>query len=207
MKGFLKFLFWLILIVDLAILNAAVVALCFFPPTFDVERSVVIDAPPSKVYPRLATLKDWKDWTVWNDVNHPGLKYSYEGPESGVGAVSNWTDPKMGDGKLEITDADPDERLEYTLKFEGFDNPMHGRFRLKQVDEGTKIVWTAHGDMGSNPLGRWMVKVMDMDETIGNDFNTSLAKLKKQVESGDEKIDDGEPARIDEDPPEPPEPE
>jgi hypothetical protein len=45
---------------------------------------------------------------------------------------------------------------------------------------GTKVTWTMNGDMGSNPLFRWMA--LFMGRMVGPDFEAGLANLKALAE-------------------------
>src|SRR6185436_19918596 len=76
------------------------------PTRVHVTRDTLIAAPPAKVYPLIADFKN--GWTRWNsfDDKDPGIQYSYEGPDLGVGAVQHWKSPKMGDGKMTLVSAD-----------------------------------------------------------------------------------------------------
>ena len=45
---------------------------------------------------------------------------------------------------------------------------------------GTQVTWTMNGDMGANPLYRWMG--LFMDKMVGPDFDAGLANLKALAE-------------------------
>ena len=44
----------------------------------------------------------------------------------------------------------------------------------------TRVTWTMNGDMGSNPLFRWMA--LGADRMVGKDFEAGLANLKAVAE-------------------------
>mgnify|MGYP006197501997 CR=1 FL=1 len=69
-------------------------------------------------------------------------------------------------------DRDPDARW--------FD-PASQRADLLLTPEGggTKVTWTMNGNMGSNPLFRWMA--LFGDKMVGPDFEAGLANLKQHV--------------------------
>ncbi|MBC8000955.1 MAG: hypothetical protein H7X97_00080, partial [Opitutaceae bacterium] len=70
----------------LLVIILAVVGL-FLPGTYHVERSVTITASSSDIYPYLNSLKKWPEWTAWTVAKFPDMKISFEGPESGAGAI------------------------------------------------------------------------------------------------------------------------
>ncbi len=72
------------------------------PGEFRVQRSLVVAATPSEIFPYLNNPSKWPSWSAWNPKKYPHLNYQHQGPSSGVGAVQTWTEPQMGDGRLEI---------------------------------------------------------------------------------------------------------
>jgi len=178
---------WLqvVLGVVMAIVGLLAVALLIgflLPSSFVVSRSVVIEAPPSQIHPYVSTLHQWPGWTAWNTEKYPELKYSFEGPESGVGAVQTWTDPEMGGGRLEITDSSVEQGIEFTLNFEQSPEPLIGSIAYAPTGSGdTKVTWTGRGDVGSNPIGRYFGLMMD--SMIGADYEVGLRNLKILVEA------------------------
>jgi uncharacterized protein YndB with AHSA1/START domain len=149
------------------------------PSAFKAERSVTINAPAEKVYPLVANVKSWKQWTVWNQ-RDPNMEITYAGPESGVGAKWAWKSKSEGNGGMEFTAAEPNKRLGYKLTMEGM-NPSTGDVILTPAGNGTKVTWTMAGDAGMNPLTRWFGYFMD--RLVGPDFEAGLANLKKLAET------------------------
>src|SRR5258708_5609986 len=90
----------------LLILLLFVAAGFLLPAKWRVERSAVINAPPSTIYVFISNLKmGWPQWSAF-DSEDPNIQYSYSGPEAGVGATRAWKSKKMGDGSQRITEAD-----------------------------------------------------------------------------------------------------
>jgi hypothetical protein len=58
----------------------------WMPTEWHVERSVVVAAPASVVFPLINDLQRWPEWTSWNDALDPSLQRSFEdGPTAGAG--------------------------------------------------------------------------------------------------------------------------
>lgn len=152
----------------------------FLPSKWTVERSVMIEAPPESIYPLVANLKE--GWAQWSDFDYqdPDIKYSYTGPEIGVGASRSWVSPKMGNGTQTITKADPTTGVEFDFVM---DNQFFVVGEMKFVPEGTstKVTWKDSGDVGYNPLMRYMV--LFMDKMMGPSFEKSLQTLKQKSEA------------------------
>lgn len=169
----------------LVLLLAAVLVVGGFvlSPKFSVSRSVVIGAPADKVYALLASPRAWQQWSVWHR-RDPGMAITYRGPESGAGAGWEWKSKSEGDGRMDFTAAEPARRIAYDLYFPDFGTTSTGELRLRPVTETagtrTEVTWTMNGDMGKNPLFRWMALMAD--GMVGKDFAAGLANLKAVAE-------------------------
>ena len=150
-------------------------------PQFRVERSVLVAAPPDKVYALVAEPRRWKEWSVWNQ-RDPAMNVTYSGPPSGPGAAWAWKSASEGDGSMTFTAAEPGRRVAYDLRFADFGTTSRGDFGFVAEGSGTRVTWTMNGDMGSNPLMRWFA--LFADRLVGADFAAGLANLKTLAEKG-----------------------
>lgn len=148
-------------------------------PTFTVSRSVSISAPADKVYALIDDPRRWKEWTVWNR-RDPEMEITYSGPPSGAGAGWAWKSRSEGDGRMTFTAAEPGRRVAYELFFPDFGTTSRGELRLDPDAGGTRVTWVMNGDMGRNPLFRWMALMMD--GMLGKDFDAGLANLEALAE-------------------------
>ncbi len=151
------------------------------PQHVKVERDITIDAPPEAVFAKINSFKHFNEWSPWAK-RDPNTKYTYSGPETGVGAKMEWSgDPdKVGSGTQEIIESRPNEFVKNSLDF-GEQGKGEAYFKLEPVDGKTKVTWGLDSDMGSNPIGRWFG--LAMDGMIGADYEEGLGDLKKLVES------------------------
>ena len=148
-------------------------------PKFSVTRSTTISAPAEKVYTLVADPREWKRWTVWNQ-RDPAMQISYSGPPSGTGAAWAWQSKSEGDGKMTFTAAEANRRLAYDLYFPDFGTTSAGALELAAAGAGTQVTWRMNGDMGSNPLFRWLA--LFGDRMVGPDFEAGLTNLKALAE-------------------------
>ena len=167
----------IVAIIGLAALLAIVGV--FLPAKYAVSRSVVINAPADRIYPLIASPREWPRWTVWNR-RDPAMKIGYSGPPSGAGAKWEWESRTEGIGSMEFTAAEPNRRVEYGLVFPEFDMRSRGALTLLPEGTGTAVTWTATGDVGGNPFKRYFAALMD--RMVGPDFEGGLANLKALVE-------------------------
>jgi uncharacterized protein YndB with AHSA1/START domain len=81
------------------------------PKTFRIERSIIIDGPPDRVFALIDNLGNWPRWTP-QDREDPSMTRTYSGPANGKGAVSNWTGSgSSGRGAMLITESAPPKKV------------------------------------------------------------------------------------------------
>jgi uncharacterized protein YndB with AHSA1/START domain len=151
------------------------------PSGYRVERSVVVNAAPEKVFPFVSDPRAWAKWTVWNR-RDPAMKMTYGGPASGQGAKWSWVSKTEGSGDMEFTRAEAPKIIEYSLSFPEFGTKSKGALVFAAEGSGTRVTWSNEGDMGPNPLMHWMAAMMD--RMVGPDFEGGLAGLKALAEKG-----------------------
>jgi polyketide cyclase/dehydrase/lipid transport protein len=166
-----------------ALLIGLVAAIYVQPSTFSVQRSAIMAAPPARVFAQVNDLAIWESWSPWKGLD-PNAKQTISSPSAGKGATLAWTgNEAVGEGSLTIVDSKPDERV--TLE-QVFIKPLAGKARLAFTfapeGGGTKVTWKMEGTNGF--IGKAMCMVMDMDASLGKDFERGLANIKSVVEAG-----------------------
>jgi len=163
------------------VLAVVFVAGAFLQPRIvEVEREVVIDAPPEAVFHFVNSMQETEKWSPWLD-RDPDVELTYEGPEAGVGNKMSWRSDvdTVGSGSQEITVSTVNERVETDLDFGAMGTAM-AYFDLVPEGDGTKVVWGFETDTGMNPMARWIG--MMMDGWVGGDYEAGLANLKALAE-------------------------
>ena len=166
----------------LALVVLLVVVGCFLPSRARVERSLNMRATPEALFPRIATLTRWPEWTAWTTNRFPDMQTRFSGAASGVGAVMMAEGKSSGSGTVTITRAEPATGIGYDLDFEHGTQLFHGSITFDTTNDGMKVTWAIETDMGANPFKRWAGLVLD--KLMGGDMAAGLANLKLQVESG-----------------------
>lgn len=175
----MKIVQWTLAVIG-AIALAAVIGGFFVPSSFLVTRSIVVNAPPKKIYDLVVEPKQWTRWSAWNR-RDPDMKITYKGPPFGMGARWEWVSKTEGSGSMELTRVEPDRAVEYSLSLPDFNMKSNGALRLDPDGNGTRVTWTNGGDVGGNPLKHYLVLMMD--RMVGPDFEAGLANLKAVAES------------------------
>ena len=162
-----------------AVIVLLVVFAYALPREVHVERSVVIVAAPEAIYPLLVNLKAGQAWSPWAGKD-PDAKYTFEGPDAGVGCKMSWSgNSDVGVGTQVVTAVQPNKRVETELDF-GDQGKAKAFFILEDKGGKTTVTWGLDTDMGNNPIGRWMG--LFMDGMVGTDYEKGLANLKALVE-------------------------
>ncbi|MEX0837926.1 MAG: SRPBCC family protein [Parvibaculum sp.] len=178
-----------ILLIAAAVLAAIVVVLLVYaatkPGTFRVERSILIDAPPGDIYAEIEDFRRWRAWSPYED-RDPNLERSYSGAEKGVGAQYAWQgDSNVGSGRMEIRDAVPASEIVIALDFlEPMEAHNMAFFTMTPEAGATRLAWVMEGP--SNLMFNVMGIFVDMDAMIGTDFEAGLAKMKSNLEEGEQ---------------------
>jgi hypothetical protein len=153
------------------------------PSRVRVERSVVVNAPASSIYPLIANLKaGHAQWSPFNADMDPENRIVYSGAEEGVGAALAWEGPQAGDGKMTITKADPARGIEYDMVTMQESFRLHGSMLCEPAAEGTKLTWTDTMEIkGSSPYKRYMG--FFHTSVYGDMLEKGLTSLKQKVEA------------------------
>jgi hypothetical protein len=164
----------------LAVIGVLVYA-ATFSNTFQVQRSLRINASAEKIYPLINNMRGMNTWNPFAEAD-PEIKITYSGPESGKGARYEWTgNSKVGEGNIEITDASAPNRVALQLNML---KPLEAHntvvFTLVPNGNGTDVTWAMSGERPF--IGKVMDAVFNMDRMVGGQFEKGLAKLKAIAE-------------------------
>jgi carbon monoxide dehydrogenase subunit G len=151
----------------------------FLPRQVHVERSIVINAPQAQLFDALNGFKRFNEFSPWAALD-PNTQYSYEGPESGVGARMSWvsSDSKVGSGTNEIIESTSPDFIRTRLDFGG--QLAEASFKFEPADTGTRVTWGFDGDLGNNPVARYVGLMFD--KWIGSNYEKGLARMKEVME-------------------------
>ncbi len=168
----------------LLIVAAAIAALLLYaatkPDTFRLSRSATIAAPPEKVFALINDLRLFNSWNPFAKME-PSVAITYDATSAGVGGAYNWKGDKTGEGRMQITESVPAQRVSAKLDFsKPFEAHNVVDFTVQPQGNGSTVTWAMHGPMPY--LNRVMTIFFDMDKTVGKDFESGLANLKALAE-------------------------
>jgi uncharacterized protein YndB with AHSA1/START domain len=173
-------------IVVLAIIVIVGAVILMQPAKGHVEKSIVINAPPSTVYRELNSFKSFKNWSPWAKMD-PAANYVFEGPESGVGAKMSWDGKDVGKGSQVIEESVANQKVRNSLAFDGYDGKAYADFILVPEGDGTKLTWTYDGTndgFAGKTMWLFMGGMMDGWYTQGlNDIKTYVESLEPPTDA------------------------
>ena len=149
------------------------------PNEVTVQRQTVINAPQDKVFALVDGYKRFNEWSPWAELD-PKTQYTFEGPESGVGAKMSWAsnNPNVGTGTQMITEHVPNSHVAVELDL-GAMGKSQAYWELKPEGTGTSATWGFKMKL-DGMMDRWFGLLMD--RFIGPDYEKGLAKVKDLAE-------------------------
>ena len=174
----MKIVKWLAIIIAVVVVLFVLIGFTL-PKDYSVERTVVIQADPAAVHTLVGDLTAWDQWTPWLDAD-PTIVTTFGDVTSGVGASQTWTG-ESGDGKLTFTQCSPETGVLYDMSFNEGKYVSIGALDYTLVDGGTQVTWRMAGEMGSNPISRYIGAMMDA--MVGPMFEKGLGQLKSAAEA------------------------
>jgi len=151
------------------------------PDTFSVERRIVMNAPPERVFAQINDFHAWEAWSPWAKLD-PAMQVTYSGAAQGVGAVYEWRgNSDVGEGRMAIKSATAPSEVMIALDFlTPFESHNVTTFMLTPTESGTEVIWTMKGN--AEYVTKLMTMFASMDKMVGPDFSRGLKQLKAVVE-------------------------
>ncbi len=152
------------------------------PADYRVERSILINTPPSVIFPLINDFHQSFRWSPWAD-RDPAMQTTFSGPSAGVGAVYSWDgNDEVGSGTMTMIESRPDQLVRMSLhNTRPFESTSTTAIELIPEGAATEVEWSLSGEF--NFIERAMSLFFSMDDIIGPDFEEGLARLKALAEA------------------------
>lgn len=163
----------------------AFVAGFVIPSQVHVERSLLINAPSTEIYPMVSDLRQWDAWSPWATMD-PDAEMTISGVGIGQTMVWHSEDPEVGNGSQEILALESPNYVSTHLDF-GDQGMADAMFKLAPQDNGTLVSWSLDTDMRAGvptlmqPISTYFGVMMD--SMIGKQYEKGLSNLKTLAES------------------------
>ena len=174
---------WKTIVVVIAVLVVGVLLLAATrPSTFQIERSITIQARPETVFILINDLHIWPRWSP-QDLLNPKMKRTYSGRDTGAGAASDWSGPRgAGQGHMVITESTAPKLIVVKVDWQKpFALENINQFTLEPDGTGTKLTWSLHGQ--NVYLMKLMGLFINMDRKMADHLELGLSDLKAIAES------------------------
>lgn len=176
MKTIVKIFYWLLGIVALLVIVSFII-----PKTYKVERSVFVKSKPGMIYRLASNFPQWHLWAPWTKETDSTVIFEMTGEPGQVGTSWKWNGETLGNGEMILSELIPGELIAYDLAFDHGKYNSKGKIVIENQGDSAKVSWLDEGDLGYNPISRYMG--LFMDRMMGPDFEKGLAKLKTVAES------------------------
>lgn len=154
------------------------------PPSFKLERSVVIAAPGWQVFEALQDFRLWQAWSPWPQFG-PGPTRQFTGATAGLHHRCRWsTDDRRMSGSVEIMQmlAPTKVLIEWNEERPALVHRLHELSLLATEAGSTMVQWSASGPA---PFGsRLKGLLLNRDGRLAQQLAEALDALKQGVESG-----------------------
>lgn len=149
-------------------------------PSFNVTRTIEIEAPASRVREVISDFNTWPLWSPWLRME-PESDLSYVGNAGELGHGYHWEGKKVGAGGMVMTALDAN-RMQADLTFlKPWKSKADIAFDFESVgDNKTQVQWHMQSSL---PFFMFFM-VNKMKAFIGNDYDRGLRMLKDQLETG-----------------------
>ena len=172
MKKFLKVLLIILIVVG----GGYSIWMATLPASYEVSRSLSMNAPAAVVFEQVNTVKNWENWSAWME-DDTTIVNTYEGPASGPGAKWTWNGEKSSTGTMELMESVPHSSLAFDMTFGKSVSKVTCTFA--EENGVTTATLGLAGEVGF--FQRFMSKMMDV--WIGPYYERGLNNIKEIVES------------------------
>lgn len=142
-----------------------------------VKKSIIVQALPDQIFPKINDFHHWTSWSPWL-IMEPETKVSVDAD----GKYYSWEGKITGSGNMKITGEATNKSIDIDLNFiKPWKSSSKVRFELNPVQNGTEVIWLMDNRL---PFFMFFMKKM-METFIGMDFDRGLGMLKDLAEKGE----------------------
>ena len=172
----LKYLLFLILI----ILIGSAIYFGTKDGNYDIQDSMVINAPPEVVFNKVNDYKSWETWGPWKKED-PTSTYTFAEKNSGEGASFSWSGDKKG--SITTIKVIPNNEIEQNLvsKTALGERKAIMYWNFQEVENGTKVTWGTKGDHTLVDKAYQALRGSNHDSKVHNMNKAGLVLLAEEV--------------------------
>jgi uncharacterized membrane protein len=154
----------------------------FFPSAYTVRETIIVNKPLNETFAYLSNVRNWEEWSLWNKSIDSTLTFFYNTKIDTAGARQYLYGNLIGKGFIEITQYHHNSSINYFMYLREGDMTANGKFEFTPVnDSQTEIAWIDSGDVGNNPIKRYMIPMVT--KSTSDAFQNGLTRIKQQLEA------------------------
>ncbi|MEM6963746.1 MAG: SRPBCC family protein [Bacteroidota bacterium] len=161
----------------IAFLATMVVISFFLPEKYTVEKSIHINAPQEIVFEQVNDLSSWKHWSYFANLDTE-WKVDFGNWTSGQDASMKWKSQQLGDGKLDIVESLPYEKISAHFKYKDSGKSSFAEYLFKDAKDGTLATIRLQLSVPLTPKDKFEYIFFKPKEKSEDQFNYSLNQLK-----------------------------
>lgn len=169
---------WIALGTVILVLLLVVIGL-FLPATYQVERSIIIEASAEEVFVQVSDFNKWSAWDPWLAMDTTAER-TISGKLGNTGHKMTWEGEQVGIGSLVILSLRKNEVMATELVIE---EPQAmrstGLWTIEEVPEGVLVSWQVSGEL-DGIISKYFGLMLD--GMLGKDFEKALQQLKEVCE-------------------------
>jgi hypothetical protein len=150
-----------------------------FPRSYKVERVIVVNKPVYESFAFMNNIKNWSRWSPWNASIDSTFRTFYSKQTAGAGA-RQYIGGQFWVGSFIITESVTNEKISYLLTLNDGTMTARASFLFSNLDGHTKLAWVEEGDVGYNPIKRFMMSYLT--SSTEKSFDEGLVTIKKAIE-------------------------
>ncbi|MDZ4668799.1 MAG: SRPBCC family protein [bacterium] len=129
----------------------------FFPHQYRIEKTTVINLPVYETFDYMNKVENWADWSPWNTDLDSSMVFFYSQKKSGVGAAQYFRGGLIGTGRFRIIKSLNNQVITFHLSIDESFMSINQTFYFKELGGKTQLSWVDEGDVGYNPIFRFLL--------------------------------------------------
>lgn len=170
-----------IYLIIFSIVASVIIISRFFPHTYKVERNITINLPVAQTFAFMSNYHNWEQWSLWNKSIDSTLIFFYNRKQDTIGARQYFNGSLVGQGYFETTSYHKDTLLQFKLSVNREDRTAAGTFKFEALNANqTNLTWIDSGDVGNNPIKRFMIPFVT--DNTAKTLDKALTNIKREAE-------------------------
>lgn len=153
----------------------------FFPRQYKIEKTTVVNIPVYETFAYMNQIQNWQDWSPWNKNLDSTMTFFYSQNTAGLGAAQYFKGDLVGIGRFRIVASVPNERITFNLALDQGFMSINQTFYFKALGGKTQLTWVDEGDVGLNPIFRFMLPTKISNSEAA--FEEGLMIIKRAAEN------------------------